>query len=370
ISNAIKFTNKGSIKVNCKSLTPFNNKQIIVIEVIDTGIGMEKNFVSKLFSKFSQEDKSVARQYGGTGLGMSISKQLIEMMGGNIDIESEKKVGTTVKIFVPLQIGTPADLPEKKSTIINSRALENIEVLLVEDNEINRLVATEVLYHYGATVTEVENGKLATEIIQRQSFDVILMDVQMPVMDGLEATQLIRSEIDKTIPIIALTANALKGESNICYEAGMNDYIAKPFDEEDLIATILKYVQHKIAAIAEAAKLKPKPLYDLSSILKISRGNKDFVVKMLYMFIEKMPAQIAELKYLYQQNELDALSKLAHQMKPSIDNMGIESLKPVIRDIEKAGKENIHTSLLFDMITTTETVTTQVIELIKAEYQL
>ena len=332
---------------------------------------MEKSFINNIFTKFIQGDKSFSRKFGGTGLGMAISKQLIELMGGNIEIMSEKDKGTQVKIFLPFLVGSENDIVEKKDEPIDSKALIGKKILLAEDNEINRLVATEVLFNYGAIVTEVENGNLAVEAIKNEAFDLILMDLQMPIMDGIEATQIIRNEFNKTIPIIALTANAIKGESKVCIEAGMNDYISKPFEEDYFINTISKWINktQKTKLVSEV-KNTNVALYDISAIVKISRGNQAFVNRMLTLFVEKLPVQINELKNFYQLNDFEKLGKLAHQMKPSIDNMGIELLKPIIRDLEKSVERQNSKQQIIDQIFEVEKITKDVIIDVKQKYGL
>ncbi|MEN9522862.1 MAG: hypothetical protein RL065_1239 [Bacteroidota bacterium] len=371
VSNAVKFTEKGKVGIHCKALNPLSGKQLLVIEVSDTGIGMDKNFINNIFTKFVQGDKSFTRKFGGTGLGMAISKQLIELMGGNIEINSEKNKGTQIKIFLPFFIGNENDIIEKKIEPIDNKALLGKKILLVEDNEINRLVATEVLFNYGAIVTEVENGKLAVEAVQSESFNLILMDLQMPIMDGIEATHIIRNELHNSIPIIALTANVIKGESSYCIEAGMNDYISKPFDEDFFINTISKWIQ-KNESQNEVLETKNNtfPIYDISAIVKISKGNQAFVIKMLTLFVEKIPTQINDLKNYYQLNDFEKLRKLAHQMKPSIDNMGIETLKPIIRELENSNESIISKQVIIDNIFKIENIVQNVISDVKQKYKL
>ena len=242
ISNAIKFTEKGTVGVKCEVLEDAPGFQRIGFTVTDTGIGMDKEFASRLFQNFSQEDRSTARKYGGTGLGMAISKQLVDLMGGSIHVTSEKGKGTAVHFSIPFKKGTEKDIISNSEGIFDAGLLLNKRILLVEDNEMNRLVASTILESYGLILTEVVNGKEALETLSREPYDLVLMDVQMPVMDGLEATRTIRKEISRELPVIALTANAIKGENDTCFNAGMNDYISKPFKEEDLIATMLKWL--------------------------------------------------------------------------------------------------------------------------------
>ena len=242
LSNSIKFTDKGSISMSCRVEETSTAEQTIELSVADTGVGIDKKYLKKIFQKFSQESVNVARKYGGTGLGMAITKQLVDLMDGKISIESNKDQGTTVTIHMTFPVGRQEEKPEKKQHLIRQYKLKGKKILLVEDNKLNRLVASTILKHFGMLVTEAVNGEIAVQILRKESFDVVLMDMQMPIMDGIAATIMIRKEISPTIPIIALTAHALKSEESRCLDAGMNDFISKPFEEDKLMSTILKFL--------------------------------------------------------------------------------------------------------------------------------
>lgn len=242
VGNSVKFSDKGIVHIDCSSLHLNNNIQQVQITVSDNGIGMDKEYLDNLFQSFTQEDKSVSRKYGGTGLGMTITKQLTELMGGVIRVKSEKNVGTSITLVIPFSIGSENDLQQDEIVVADKSVLRDKKILLVEDNEINRLVATITLNQYGVQITEAVNGAEGVEAVRNKEFDLVLMDMQMPVMDGLEATRIIRNGINTLVPIIALTANAIKGESEKCYAAGMNDFISKPFEENQLVAMMAKWL--------------------------------------------------------------------------------------------------------------------------------
>ena len=370
LSNAIKFSNEGSIDISCTVIIDSAAMQTIQVKVNDTGIGMEELFVKNLFEKFSQEDVSVTRQYGGTGLGMSICKDLIELMGGKINVESKKGIGTTVSFEVNFTKGTSKDLPFKESVIINNEILINKRILVVDDNNMNRLVAKTILNNYGATITEAANGKEAIDILQQNNTDLVLMDIQMPVMGGMEATRIIRRDISKLLPVIALTANAIKGDNDKCIEGGMNAYLSKPFREQDLLQVVSFWLggsiineENKTEILAMSDKI-----YDLTDLRAISRGNETFVTKMVNMFIEQTPRHLADMEGCYQQNDYKGMAAIAHKIKPSIDNMGIVSLKAVIREIEKAGKTGAIDVHIPDLLQTVVTDINKVIEGLKNEF--
>ena len=242
LSNSIKFTDQGSISLSCSLIESHADRQVIELTVADTGIGVDKKYLKKIFQKFSQESVNIARKYGGTGLGMAITKQLVDLMDGKISIESEKTQGTKVSIRLTLPVGHQQEKAEKPKPLISHQRLKGKKILLVEDNKLNRLVAKTILAHFGILVTEAVNGEIAVEILRKETFDLVLMDMQMPVMDGIDATMMIRKEISTTLPIIALTAHALKSEELRCREAGMNDFIAKPFEEDKLMNVLSMFL--------------------------------------------------------------------------------------------------------------------------------
>ncbi|PLW99316.1 MAG: hybrid sensor histidine kinase/response regulator [Marinilabiliales bacterium] len=244
LSNGVKFTEQGHVKLLVSTLKDTNKVSKILFKVEDTGMGISRDSISKLFNEFSQSDTSITRKFGGTGLGLAISKKLTRMMGGEIGVESEPGKGSTFWFtieFMKENIEEPIDK-------IKTQKMEpgiNLRILLVEDNLINQKVALFNLKQLGHTADLAENGKIAFEKFKNNSYDVILMDIMMPEMDGLEATKHIREWEEKNdikphekIHIIAMTANALKGDKEKYLKNGMDDYISKPFQQEDLAAVL------------------------------------------------------------------------------------------------------------------------------------
>ncbi|GAB4022357.1 hypothetical protein GCM10028808_69870 [Spirosoma migulaei] len=339
IGNAIKFTDHGRVHVQCDCLT-IGNQQAIHLIVADTGIGMEPDFQQNLFTKFTQEDESIGRRYGGTGLGMSITKQLVELMGGEIRVESVKHKGTTVSVYVSLPIGDPENLLVDEQGVQNDEALQSKRVLLVEDNEMNRLIVRTILDPYEIDLVEVTNGLTAVDTLRTDSFDLVLMDVQMPVMDGLEATRIIRREISTTIPIIALTASAIRNEKEACYSAGMNDFLAKPFEEKSLIEKLTKWLVGIDTVTGLTATSPDKPLYNLTKLEAISRGDEEFTLKMIQLFCTEVPIAATEIREAYESKEYAKAKYVAHRIKPSVDIMGLQAQLDELQRIEElAGNE-------------------------------
>lgn len=365
LSNAIKFTFKGSVDTTFKVISDFQETQVIDITVKDTGIGMDEAFIEKLFDKFSQEDESVTRKYGGTGLGMSICKELVELMGGEIVVFSKKNEGTTVTIRLQMDKSSESELPQKEIFETDTSLLLDKNVLVTDDNEINRLLASTILSNYGAKIFEARNGLEAIEIIKQQNIDVVLMDLQMPVLDGLEATQIIRKTINTTLPIIALTAYALKGDNQKCFDVGMNDYLSKPFQENQLIQVVTKWLsKNKVLNeqfYIDTQTQNAQPLYNLAQIIEISRGSASFIDKMVDLFISQSSISIQEMKLAFQEQDFDKMKKIAHRMKPAIFNMGIK-LDKEIEVIEEFSKNSQTAEKLQNVLYKVENTIDQVIK--------
>lgn len=234
-SNAVKFTDKGSVKINASSKV-FEGKEAIYLEVVDSGIGMSKEVTEHIFERFTQADTSTTRKYGGTGLGMSITISLVKMMGGEIDIQSKQGLGTTVTIKLPLpKANNIADKAPKKS--FKAPNLKGKKILIAEDNNINQVLIKAMMAKTNADITIVENGLLAFEAVGSERFDLVLMDIHMPIMDGIEANQQIKT-ILPNLPIIALTANVMDKDVKHYYQQGFIFHVPKPIDINELYGTL------------------------------------------------------------------------------------------------------------------------------------
>ncbi|MEY2828736.1 MAG: hypothetical protein RIQ33_594, partial [Bacteroidota bacterium] len=252
IGNAIKFTEKGSVTLNIHSFSSTNEEKMephkfIQFDVVDTGIGIAEDKLDKVFESFSQAGSDTSRKFGGTGLGLTISKQLSEMMGGGIGVQSTYGNGTTFWFTIPCKQATSSNeiLTENANNdyIELAKKLEGIKILLTEDDDFNQIVAIDTLESLipNVKIEVAENGKIATEKVAQQKYDMVLMDLQMPEMNGYIATETIRAT-GNSVKIMAMTADALKTDTDRCFAIGMNDYISKPFEEEDLIKKIYKHV--------------------------------------------------------------------------------------------------------------------------------
>lgn len=379
LSNAIKFTEKGEIQVSCSLLSAGDGQVKIRFAVKDTGIGIPRDKLESIFEDFKQVDASTTRKYGGTGLGLSISKLLVELHGGHIQVESEVGRGSTFFFDLELEKGNEEDLPDSHPSSLSSYDIRDSKVLLVEDHNVNQVYATSILEDAKAYVTLAENGKEAIEKLQNDAYDVVLMDSQMPVMGGLEATRIIRDELKLKVPIIALTANALKGDRDSYLRLGMNDYLSKPFRDIELISKIGKLLgRDKVVSSGELATKAPEiqketaetgpkqPLYNLQKLESMSRGKQAFVDRMVGMFIQEVPKSVELLKAQQIEMDLDVIYGIAHKLGPSVKMLDIQLIIESLDRLEEYAGAKSHAEaipgLMQEVITHCELVIAQLKE--------
>ena len=342
MSNAIKFTHSGHIQIVCRVERKLRRTYDMRFEVIDTGIGIPQDKLQTIFESFSQADESVTRKYGGTGLGLTIVKQLAELQHGIITVESKENEGSLFRVVIPYQAGNSEDIIDTAKQWNIHRSLKNLNVLLVEDNDINRLYANSIMKTWECNIEVAENGYVAVEKVKDRSFDVVLMDIQMPVMDGFEATKAIRLSDGpwKTVPIIALTANATRKDIEKCLAAGMNDCIPKPFTPEDLFRSLVKHAP--TLPLAE----KGYESVDLSYLQRVSGSDEKFMSEMVATFLDTMPKSILEIRTQAQNGEWSELSKSVHKIKPSLTLMGLNKARESAMKIEHDAREQIEVTKL------------------------
>jgi PAS domain S-box-containing protein len=328
LSNSLKFTEIGKVSLTARQVEDNENSQLLEIIISDTGIGMSEGFIGKIFDKFSQEDSSLGRKYGGTGLGMAITKGLVDLMQGTITVDSQKDKGTTFVIHIPFEKNLQKIDKEARDKTAKNK-LNHIKVLVVEDNDINLLVASTLLEFYGITVFEAKNGKEAIEHPNLRDVELILMDLQMPVMDGFAATIYLRKNLKLETPIVALTANALKTEIERCFELGMNDYVLKPYNENQLMDAITKNL-NLFAELEHIEKHEEKPsdeLYNLDMLRKLSAGSNEFMNKIIAMFLEQIPDSVSNLKAAFEAGDYETTKSIAHRIKATYIQFGIKILE-------------------------------------------
>jgi PAS domain S-box-containing protein len=358
INNSIKFTKKGSITISAALLYNANNKVLLEFSVRDTGIGISEERLPVIFDPFVQGSSSITRKYGGTGLGLSICKSLVEMQGGHIKVNSRLNEGTEFIFSLTYKKGqTFASRDDDDSVISDPDRLMGKKILVAEDVELNQFLVRNMLESWGCEVDIVPNGLNAVEKIKEETYDLVLMDIQMPEMDGITATRQIRQlpgQKGAEIPIIALTANALKGDSQYYIDAGMNDCVTKPYTEEFLYERIVSNL--KLTGMAPAGNFgsivakEPEinielmentgKLYDLTMIETISKNNQDFVNKMISMFCDITVQDVDKLKAAATSGDWETVGQLAHKLKSTVGNMGVEPLKDVLRNLELRNHDN------------------------------
>lgn len=332
VGNAIKFTECGDVRITVKKGDPNGNRVDLEFAVSDTGIGISEEEQSRLFIPFSQVDGSVTRKFGGTGLGLAISKQLVEMMGGQLWVESKKGNGSTFNFNLQFIIGEKQiDEPHPQPALTKVNA--SMAILLVEDDDVNQLVLSRMLKQRGYTVDIANNGVEALELHGLNTYDLILMDIQMPVMDGVEAVRRVREKEgnNRHTPIIALTAYVLKGDRERFLNLGMDEYLAKPIQIDDLFQVIDKTTSNC------------EKVLDISRIDLDTEGNIVFVYdntpgysEMNHSLIAEIEENMGQLQFSLENSNLDFTERLAHYIKNLCNQMGADDLKSSAFQVELA----------------------------------
>ncbi len=356
--NAIKFTEKGHVEVRAGCAHRVVNKSTVRFDVEDTGIGIAEDYVESIFDSFTQAGTDTARKFGGTGLGLTISKQLASLMGGSITVESEVGKGTVFSVIIPLAEGAVAAAEISRKEVIQSETqkLKEARVLLVEDNEFNRMVAEDTLQELvpGIRIEVALNGQEAVDMVRGRHYDVVLMDIQMPVMDGLTATKVIRNQLAapaKDVRIIAMTANVLQEDVQRYLDAGMNAYVSKPFRTEELLQKMSSVMQaaqapQALKAAATEEKALPEHVTDRSFLRQFTGGKADKMDKYIGMFLENAPRLLRQIDDALAAGDLHALRIAAHSLKPQLTYMGVKEEHSQIFLIEQTAGEAGHAGRL------------------------
>jgi two-component system CheB/CheR fusion protein len=329
VSNAIKFTSTGKISVSVRMAEEDNDTVNIEFTVADTGIGIPPAKIEAIFENFQQASSGTSRIYGGTGLGLAIVKQLVEAQGGTIFVKSKQDEGSSFSFTLSFQKTNQAT--ETEDTVSETHEEnKNIKVLVVEDIALNQLLMKTLLDDFGFERDVAENGKIAIEKLKAKSFDIILMDLQMPEMNGFEATEYIRNTMNSKIPIIALTADVTTVDLEKCNAAGMNDYLAKPIDEKLLFNKIIGLVKKpsftptgKRNGKDNKESKKPSNI-DLAYLHQHTKSNTKLMMEMISLYLVQTPPLVTAIKQGLQEEDWDKLYAAAHKMIPSFSIMGID----------------------------------------------
>jgi signal transduction histidine kinase/DNA-binding NarL/FixJ family response regulator len=371
LSNAVKFTEHGSVQLIVSAVAAGDRKMNVRLAVRDTGIGIPREKLKSVFDSFSQADAETSRKYGGTGLGLTISRNFVELQGGHIGVTSEPGKGSEFSITIPYEVASESVIVEPEETAsLDAASLRGMQVLLVEDNEYNQIVLGDTLHNMipDVSVQIASNGREAITLLQNFPFDLVLMDVQMPEMDGIEATKYIRAHLPRgkrEVPIIALTASVIKSEIDRAFSAGMNDYVPKPFKQDELFRVIAKYFKGKSKQNPPSINIESKspmnlesngqngqstgtpsptippspamlaPVTDLSSLREITGGNDEQLKKYIRMFLEGVPSQLESVGTAIGQNDFDNARRRIHAMKPHLKFMGMKTAAGFAETIEQ-----------------------------------
>lgn len=346
IGNAIKFTEAGEVTVGCELLERKEKDARIKFYVADSGIGIDPDKLEKIFERFTQADSDTTRNFGGTGLGLSIVKKLVELQGGEIHVKSEPGKGSEFIFIIEYDLADAsavmvADTVAQEYT---GNGFKGSKVLIVEDNAINQKLTTTILEEEGFVFKIAENGQKAVDILRNEPYDVILMDLQMPVLDGYHATRIIREELKISTPVIAMTANALAGEKERCLSLGMNAYITKPFKAETLFSTLNKILSENRTNAASQNSYAEKGAARITDLvyLKEFYGDKESLIKeTLEMFLEQNPEDVKDLETAFTLGDYPSIKRISHGLQTSLGFMGISAeVLNKIKQLEAAAANN------------------------------
>ena len=363
VSNAVKFTNEGKITVNVNLLSETDEDVMLEFSVTDTGIGIKETKTDKIFENFQQATSGTSRIFGGTGLGLAIVKQLIEAQDGTIHVESTFGKGSTFS-FILKFMKTTADAALEPELLELNTEIKDTKILVVEDMELNQLLMKTLLDDFGFECDIAANGKIAIEKLKKRDYDIVLMDLQMPEMNGFEATEYIRQTMKLEIPIIALTADVTTVDVAKCKEVGMNDYISKPVDERLLYSKLVGLIKKPIVIMEHLMKGKKEnetiKYVDLTYLKVLTKSNPNLMREMINAYLKQTTPLISSMLESYKNKDWPMLKATVHKMIPSFGIMGISSqYTDLAKKIqENAGKLEISAELN-DLIVKLEKVCAQ-----------
>jgi PAS domain S-box-containing protein len=365
VSNAVKFTTEGEITISVQLLNEDEEKVVIEFTITDTGIGIPENRIEHIFENFQQASSDTARLYGGTGLGLAIAKQLVETQGGTITVKSKLGEGSTFSFILPF-LKTKAEAESETETLELYQEVKDIKVLVVEDIPLNQLLMKTLLDDFGFEHDIAGTGKTAIEKLKNKSYDIILMDLQMPEMNGFEAARFIRNQMNSQIPIIALTADVTTADLEKCKAVGMNDYISKPVDERllyDKIVDLLK--KPTLLAVARSKCV------DLTFLKKRTKGNRELMMEMIELYREQTPPLVIKMKQSLHNKDWDSLHSAVHKIIPSFSIMGIhKDFENIAKKIQEYSSTQQHLDEVQELVAQVNNVCTQACEELEEEYNL
>lgn len=340
LNNAIKFTNEGSIEIVCSPENETKDEIFIKFEISDTGIGIKPDKLKTIFDQFKQADASFTQLYGGTGLGLTICKTLIEKQNGRLEVLSQIGKGSKFTFVIPYKKGKESDIVNKEISIDIDKKLENKKALVVEDDSVNRLLVKTMLENFNCKIDIADNGRSAIELLDKNKYDIILLDIHMPEISGFDVAKFLRNEKkDESTKIIAITAVALKEDIKNFKKAGIDDLLIKPFKETELynkIGEVLRLTKHSHALTIKEIILKEDlspETYSLEELRKIANGEEKFIKKMLATFIENSENTVFLLEQLLEEKKWKQIGETAHKILPSYRHLKVESVIPLLVEL-------------------------------------
>jgi len=375
VSNAVKFTTEGLITVSVRLLNEDDSKVTIEFAISDTGIGIPQGKIENVFENFQQATSGTSRLYGGTGLGLAIVKQLVESQGGSVQVKSKTEEGSTFSFMLSFQ-KTTAEAESEISIVELDTEIKSIKILVVEDIALNQLLMKTVLDDFGFERDIASNGKIAIEKLATKPYDIILMDLQMPEMNGFEATEYIRNKMNSKIPIIALTADVTTVDLAKCKAVGMNDYIAKPIDEKLLYNKIIglmkkpgiiKSNEVKIPEVnVQREKIK---CIDLTYLINLTKSDGKLMSEMISLYLEQTPPLISAMKKSMQEKDWKKLHMSVHKIIPSFSIMGISSdFENMAKTIQNYAITQEQSEAIPDLVLQLENICKQACEELELEF--
>ncbi|PIF29663.1 signal transduction histidine kinase [Flavobacterium sp. 9] len=353
--NALKFTEEGEVTVSVKKISETEDQYSLRFSVKDTGIGINEAKLKSIFERFTQAEESTTRKFGGTGLGLNIVKQLIELQNSEIQVKSKPGFGSEFFFTLTYKKANHIETTVETTTAYNPG---NLKILLCEDNVLNQKLVKSVIHNFGFKLDIVGNGEEGIALLSKNEYDLVLMDLQMPVKDGYQTTEYIRNEMKLTVPIIAMTAHSLVGEQELCYKIGMNAYVPKPFKQEQLLEAIKTVITKDVDPIQ-------KRIIDFSFIDEVSSGEADFRKDMIDLFLEKIPNEVVELGKAIRNNNYNTAMRICHNMKSSLDIFMLKDLSNYLSTIEKEAKQEQFNSKTIEKIKALDYEIAEVFKILK-----
>lgn len=380
ISNAIKFTKVGNIEIDISAQVKIVDHVTLRIDVKDSGIGIDDKKIQKIFDEFEQAEESTAKDYGGTGLGLSITKRLVELHNGKIEIESVPKQGTTVSIEITYPIGSSDDIVGEIKQELKQANLSNLKMLVVDDEKFNRDLLVLILKKHNVLITEATNGVEAVDEVRKNQFDLVLMDVRMPKMTGIEATRKIRSMKDKNskrTPVIILTAAVTEEEKQYYFSEGINEILPKPFKEQELLDTIISILLNKVETNAtseeegedEQVKVSKTVVKDIdfSDLKSISDTDMDFYLDMLLTLQSGLITGMENLTKANSEEDWKNMAEYAHKMSSPSKHIHANKLYQALKDIENRCRKSENLDSIHEIVEEALNESIVVIEIIQKE---